>query len=56
MIEKVKPEICPYCKNEMRPLDNHAGRIIADSPNEKKFIQVTCILNRYYMVEPTEQK
>lgn len=49
-------KICPFCKSTMRPLDNHCVKIVADSPNEKKFQIVTCVLTRYYFVEPTEQK
>jgi len=49
-------KICPYCKNKIRALDSHAVSIVADSPNEKKFLQVKCVLLRYYFVEPTEQE
>lgn len=56
MTEENKIQICPYCKNEIRIMDNHAIRIEADSPNEKRFIKVICQLNRYYFVEPIEQK
>lgn len=49
-------KICPYCKSEIRPLDNHVTRIVADSPSEKRFLSVTCILTRYYLIELTEQK
>lgn len=54
MSEEVK--ICPFCKSEIRPLDTHCAKIVADSPNEKRFQLVTCVLIRYYLVEPTDQK
>jgi hypothetical protein len=56
MTDKINP-ICPYCKNEIRPLDHHVIRI---TPNDKisglNFIEVCCQLNRYYHVEPVDQK
>lgn len=53
---KTENEICPYCKNEVGPLDKHVINIIADSPSDKKFLLVTCMLIRYYYVEPVVQK
>lgn len=57
-MNQTKEEIkyCPYCKAEIRVLDEHAQSIRADSPNDKRFQIVTCILKRYYLVEPIEQK
>jgi hypothetical protein len=47
-------DICPYCKAEMRPLDNHAIKIVADSPSRKDFLIVTCQLTRYYEAKVTD--
>jgi hypothetical protein len=47
-------QICPYCKNVMRPLDNHAMQISRDSMSEKPMVQVTCMLSRYYITEVKE--
>lgn len=56
MTKPKEPEICPYCKNEVRPLDNHVTRITADTPSDKHFIKVACTLERYYHIEPIDQK
>jgi len=51
--------ICPYCHNEIRPLDHHVVQIKPEpikDPVGETFILVTCQLSRYYLVTPVEQK
>lgn len=43
-------KICAYCKNEMRPLDNHAIKFVADSTTDKSLVMITCQLTRYDVV------
>lgn len=47
MTEQIK--ICPYCQNEIRPLDNHT--ITSEIDKDKNYIIVKCLLIRYYKVE-----
>jgi uncharacterized protein with PIN domain len=49
---KDKVEKCPYCKNEIRPLDSHLIKVVAEKAD--KFLLVTCQLIRYYQVEPVD--
>lgn len=50
-------KICPYCKNEIRPLDHHVVKIEPENRvSALQFIAVTCQLTRYYFVEPVDQK
>ena len=46
---------CPYCLNEIRPLDTHVAKIIADA-TDKTQLRITCALERYYHITPVEPK
>lgn len=47
---------CPYCGNDMEPLDNHAAKVVSDKPIESErglipMQTVSCVLTRCYIVD-----
>lgn len=52
---------CPYCGNDIEPLDNHAAKVVADKPIETErgpipMQTVSCILTRCYIVDAKRPK
>jgi len=47
-------KICQWCKNEIRPLDNHVSNTDIESSENKHLIRVTCQLTRYYKIVKIE--
>lgn len=53
---KAENRICPYCKAEVKSLDFHVRNVEVDNNIGSKVMRITCVLTRYYLIEPSEQK
>lgn len=56
MTDKLPPEKCKYCGNDIRPLDRHAHSVSPDKDaHTNGQIMITCILNRYYSITTVDK-